>query len=118
MLSIKFIALLLPFAAIQAFGQGQISGIDKKNLNLSIKPGNDFYEYSVGGWTKAHPLTPEYSSYGVTEELAERNRQQIRTLIEGFAAHAQKKGTLEQKIGSLYNLAMDSIRRNKKDGAP
>lgn len=118
MLSIKIIALILPLAAIQAFGQGQISGIDRKNLNLSIKPGNDFYEYSVGGWTKAHPLTPEYSSYGVTEELAERNRQQIRELIEGFAAHSQKKGTLEQKIGSLYNLAMDSTRRNKEGWLP
>ena len=98
--------------------QGQTSGIDKKNMDFSVKPGTDFFEYSGGGWMKAHPLTPEYSSYGVTQELAETNRKQIRALIESFASKPQQKGSLEQKIGSLYSLAMDSVRLNREGWKP
>ena len=64
----------------------QNTGIDKNNMNLSVKPGDDFYEFAAGGWKKNHPLTDEYSSYGQFHYLNENARKQIRTLIETFAA--------------------------------
>src|SRR5574344_221099 len=112
-----FVINLCMLAAV-ATAEGQTSGIDKKNMDFSVKPGTDFFEYCCGGWMKAHPLTAEYSSYGVTQELAETNRKQIRALIEGFASKPQQKGSLEQKIGSLYNLAMDSVRLNREGWEP
>lgn len=110
---------MLAFAASTAFAQNELSsGIDKANMDLNAQPGTDFYDYATGGWRKSHPLTPEYSRYAQFDALAENNRKQLRELIEQLASQPQSKGSLEQKIGSLYNLAMDSVRRNKEDYAP
>ena len=67
---------------------------------------------------KAHPLTSEYSSYGTFNELAENNRSQLRTLIEGLAAQQSQPGTVAQKVGDLYKMAMDSTKLNADGMAP
>lgn len=119
-MNIKYFLPALALAASSAWAQqDNLSlGIDKANMDLTAKPGTDFYQYATGGWTAAHPLTPEYSRYAQFDALAENNRKQLRELIEEMAAKQHKQGTLEQKIGSLYRLAMDSVRRNKEDYAP
>ena len=119
-MNIKYFLPALVLAASSAWAQQDnlSSGIDKANMDLTAKPGTDFYQYATGGWTAAHPLTPEYSRYAQFDALAENNRKQLRELIEEMAAKQHKQGTLEQKIGSLYRLAMDSVRRNKEDYAP
>ena len=94
------------------------TGIDKSNMDLTAKPGTDFYQYATGGWIKKHPLTPEYSRYAQFDALRENNNLQIRQLVEALAAQKHEQGTLEQKIGSLYRMAMDSVRRNQEDFAP
>jgi len=89
------------------------SGIDLNNLDSTALPGTDFYQYACGGWMKNNPLTGEYARFGSFDLLAENNRKQLRELIEGIASKAAEKGTVEQKIGDLYNLAMDSVKLNK-----
>lgn len=102
-----------------AFGQQPLSsGLDKADMNLNVKPGTDFFEYAAGGWNAAHPLTAEYARFTQFEALHETNNKQLRGLIEEIAAKESKPGTLEQKIGALYRLAMDSTRRNKEDFSP
>ena len=49
------------------------NGIDRANMNTSVKPGNDFYEYAIGGWRKAHPLDAEHPRNGSFTDLAEIN---------------------------------------------
>jgi len=100
------------------YGQQASTGIDRSFMDTSARPGTDFFRYSCGGWMKSHPLTAEYSSYGVTEVLYDENQKQLRQLIEDFSKHSQTKGSLQQKIGSLYRLAMDSTRRNREGLAP
>lgn len=89
------------------------SGIDLKNLDTTAVPGSDFYQYACGGWMKNNPLTGEYARFGSFDKLAENNRKQLRELIEEIAAKPADQGTVEQKIGDLYNLAMDSTKLNK-----
>lgn len=116
---IKFLIPTLAVAASSAFAQQNLSsGIDKANMDLKAKPGTDFFEYAAGGWNAAHPLTPEYARYSQFDALQASNQKQLRELIEDLAQTQHPQGTLEQKIGSLYNLAMDSVRRNKEDFAP
>lgn len=118
-MNLKFFLPTLAMVAGSAFAQGELSsGIDKVNMNLNAKPGTDFFDYAAGGWTASHPLTPEFSRYSQFDALYENNQKQIRELIEELAAKQNKKGSLEQKIGSLYRLAMDSVRRNKEDYDP
>lgn len=117
-MTLKTIIPFLTMTATTALGQGLSSGISPENMNTAAKPGTDFYQYAGGGWIKAHPLTPEYSRYGQFNELNETNRKQLRELIENLAGSPQEKGSLGQKIGSLYRLAMDSTRRNREGYGP
>ena len=119
MKTIKMGILSLGFTLLAGCNTGNPNGgIDTANMDLEARPGTDFFEYCCGGWLKAHPLTPEYSRFGVTEQLFDENEKQVRKLIEELASKKQEKGTLEQKIGSLYNLAMDSTRRNREGMDP
>ena len=104
-------------ATMSAIAQGT-AGIDRANMNLSVKPGNDFYEYAIGGWRKAHPLDAEHARNGSFTDLDEMNQKRILALIQEYSSKPQAQGTLGQKIGSLYNLAMDSVRRNREVAAP
>ena len=85
------------------------SGIDLTNLDTTAVQGADFYQYACGGWMKKHPLTNEYSRFGSFDMLAENNREQLKGLIVEIAAGQNAQGTIGQKIGDIYNLAMDSV---------
>ena len=100
-----------------AMAQG-LAGIDKNNLDPTVKPGNDFYRYAAGGWLKSHPLDAEHTSNGSFTDLSEACQKQIQELILQAAEKETTKGTLGQKIGSLYKLMMDSVRLNREGWAP
>ena len=53
----------------------QTGGIDVANLDRSVTPNQDFYQFACGGWMQAHPLTDEYGRFGSFDLLAENNRQ-------------------------------------------
>ena len=95
------------------------SKIDKSNLDTTLKPGDDFYEYANGGWMKKNPLTAEYARYGQFDALAEKNREQLKELVlEQAAVKDAPENSNAKKIGDLYNLAMDSTRRNAEGYTP
>ena len=115
----RLLLLSLSLAATSAFAQQTLgSGIDKANMDLSVKPGNDFYRYAAGGWMKSHPLDAEHPMNGAFVDLEEQNQKRIQGLINEFASKPQQKGSLGQKIGSIYNLMMDSVRLNREGAAP
>ena len=114
----KIVLLGLSFVAASAMAQTAASGFDKANMDLSVKPGNDFYEYAVGGWLKSHPLDAEHPMNGAFVDLEEMNQKRINELITEYASKPQPKGSLGQKIGSLYRIAMDSVRRNSEGMTP
>ena len=101
-----------------AFAQTPVSGIDPSNLDTSVRPGDDFYHYAAGGWLKSHPLDAEHSENGAFVDLYELNQKRIQDLILQYANSPQQKGSLGQKIGSLYKLMMDSVRLNREGWAP
>ena len=94
------------------------SKIDLANLDMNAKPGTDFYRFATGGWNDQHPLTDEYARYGQFDALAEKNRVQLQELVLEQAAKQNEPGSNAQKIGDLYNLAMDSTRRNSLGYSP
>lgn len=108
----------LLFMATSAFGQSLSSGIDPANIDPTVKPGDDFYHYAAGGWLKSHPLDAEHSENGAFLDLYEQNQKRIQELILQYASTPQKQSTLWQKIGSLYNLMMDSVRLTVRAGVP
>ena len=88
------------------------TGINLANLDTTAVPGNDFFRFACGGFNDSHPLTAEYSRYGAFEMLMEDNQKQLKEMIEEFASKENPVGSQGQKIGDLYNLAMDSVKLN------
>lgn len=123
-MKMKYYLPLMAFALMSTTGcnskkeAAMTSGIDLANLDTTALPGTDFYQYACGGWIKAHPLTDEYSRFGSFDMLAENNREQLRGLIEELAGKQSQTGTVEQKIGDLYNMAMDTVKLNADGGSP
>ena len=106
----------LPLLTLNA--QQQSSGINRSDMDESVKPGDDFHQYAGGGWMKANPLTAEYSRYAVFDDLAEKNRLQLQELFDNLQKEQHAFGSVGQKVKDIYNMAMDSIRLNREGAQP
>ena len=49
-MNVKALIFALSLTATMSASAQGTAGIDRANMNLSVKPGNDFYEYAIGGW--------------------------------------------------------------------
>lgn len=96
----------------------KVPAIDLANLDTSVAPGEDFYQYSTGGWQKNHPLGAEYARFGNFDQLRENNVERINELFKEMATLKTEKGTVEQKIADLYKMGLDSTRLNAEGAAP
>ena len=77
-------------AGMSVNAQNFSSGIDKKNMNLNVKPGTDFYQYAAGGWLKSHPLDAEHTSNGAFVDLFEENQKRKSLSWNTQASHNSK----------------------------
>ncbi len=109
----------MALAMMTASASAQLkSGINLNDLDKSVRPADDFYEYACGGWMKANPLPAAYSRYGSFDRLAEDNNKRINGILKELQENTYPAGTVEQKLSDLYKLAMDSARREKEGLAP
>ena len=109
----------MAFAMMTATASAQLkSGINMGDLDQSVRPADDFYEYACGGWMKANPLPAAYSRYGSFDRLGEDNNKRINGILKELQENSYPAGTVEQKLSDLYKLAMDSARREKDGLAP
>ena len=111
--------LLMPIVAtVMSCGQSQKSGIHTENLDTSVRPADDFYQFACGGWMKNNPLPDEYSRFGSFDKVADDTRKQLNELITNLANNPQEPGTVAYKIATLYNQVMDSARLNAEGIKP
>ncbi len=80
------------------------------NLDSTIKPGEDFFEYANGGWLKKNPIPGEQSSWGIANLVIEENLKRLKEISEKAAASNPAKGNNDQKIGDFWSMAMDSAK--------
>ena len=91
----------------------------RANLDESVKPGDDFWQYAVGSWLKNNPIDKEYPMNGAFVDLEKQNEVHINALIMKYANEKNlPQGSDGQKIGALYRLYMDSVGRNKMGYEP
>ena len=83
--------------------------IDPKNMDTSVKPGDDFFRYANGAWIKRTEIPPEYSRWGAFNELIERNNDALHTIAEKASKTPvdPKLSPETQKVGDYYASGMD-----------
>ena len=90
----RLLTWVLALTVGTAWAQNGQTGIDKANLDLSVRPGDDFYQYAAGGWLKSHPLDAEHVDNGAFTDLSEQNQKRIQELILQYADGKQSQGSL------------------------
>lgn len=89
-------------------GKTMQSGIKTENMDISVKPGNDFYDFATKGWRNNNPLPNDYTRFGSFEQLDEENNKRVRDIVENDNG----------KISMLYKIAMDEQKLNADKTKP
>ncbi|AKD02053.1 M13 family metallopeptidase [Pontibacter korlensis] len=89
-------------------------GLDLANMDTTVSPCVDFYQYANGGWIKNNPIPASESRWGSFNELAEKNNAVLRELLtEASSNTTAAKGSATQLVGDFYASGMDSVAVNK-----
>ena len=84
------------------------------NLDTTISPSQDFFEYANGGWIKNNPIPAEQSSWGIANLVIEENMKRLREISDKAAASNDKEGSSNQMIGDFWSTAMDTLKIEKE----
>ena len=95
------------------------SGIDKANIDLSVRPQDNFYSYVNGAWLNAHEIPGDKTAIGSFYDLRDEADDNVKAIIEELAATKNlKMGSDEQKVADLFRSFMDLDTRNTAGTAP
>jgi len=98
--------------------QQDTHGIVVANMDRSVKPGDNFFEYANGDWIKRTVIPPDRSRIGVFSTLADLSDKRTAALIEEAAKGGASAGASARKIADLYNSYMDEAVIESKGLAP
>jgi putative endopeptidase len=114
-----FAALGIVAAGFSANAQAPKKFIDPSNMDLSVKPGDDFYQYASGNWIKNNPVPAKETRWGSFNELRDFNINAVKTLVEDAAADkSAPAGSVKRRVGDFYTAAMDSATIEKLGYTP
>jgi putative endopeptidase len=89
------------------------------NMDTAVNPGDDFFDYVNGTWIKNNPIPADKDSWSAFQELYERNRENIRSIIETAASKQDApEGSLDKQIGIFFNTGMDTVAIEKQGAEP
>ena len=83
-------------------------GVNPADLDTSVAPCQDFFQYANGTWIKNSPIPADKSAWGGFDELQERNMVVLKGILEDAAQAKAPKGSLQQKVGDFYAAGMDT----------
>ena len=98
-------AVILLTAAVPL---GHTDGLDLAGMDLSVRPGDNFFMYANGTWIRDTPIPPDRSSYGSGSILVEVTDKRVVDLIQASAEAKAPAGSDQRKIGDYYATFMDT----------
>lgn len=109
-----FMILAIMMSCVEPKKTASVPAIDPANLDKTVVPGNDFDTYANGGWKKLNPLPADRGRYGSFDKLAEVAEKQVNDLVKTTAAAKNEKGSVPDKIATLFNSGMDTAKIEKQ----
>jgi predicted metalloendopeptidase len=91
---------------------------DLTAMDKSMDPCTDFYRYACAGWMAKNPLPGDQTRWGRFDQLQERNRDVLHSILEVAARPDPKRGSVMQKIGDFYASCMDEPKVNAAGVTP
>ena len=111
----RTLILAASLAAAMSAGAQTSKGINPAYMNTAVKPGNDFYEYAIGGWRKAHPLDAEHARNGSFIDLDELNQNASSTLSRSIRQSLRPRARSDRKSVrstiSLWTACVATVRQ-------
>jgi len=112
-------AVLVTAAAFTPAGGPPTKFIDPANMDLSVKPGDNFFEYANGTWIKKNDIPAKETRWGSFNILHQENTDKLLALLKEVSkTPGQPKGSLKQRVGDLYASGMDSLKIEKAGYSP
>ena len=111
----KFSSLfILIFVLIYSTTEGQnipkqTKPIDPANMDISVKPCDNFFQYANGAWLKNNPIPAAYNQWGSFNILAEQNNEILKSILEDAETDKSAPiGSNKRKVGDFYAVGLDS----------
>ena len=118
----RWVGLLITLTVGVAAGaqppQVQTSDVLSANVDNSVSPGSDFYQYATGAWLTQHPIPDDQARWGIANVSSDEIYAQLRRISEAAAAKTAPRGSAEQLIGDFFATGMDAATINKQGLTP
>ncbi|MFD2515142.1 M13 family metallopeptidase [Pontibacter locisalis] len=88
-------------------------------MDLTVKPGDDFYTYANGVWLRNNPVPAKETRWGSFNQLRDFNIVAVRTILNDAANNkGAASGSIEKRVGDFYAAGMDSATIDKLGYTP
>ncbi|HEU0032758.1 MAG TPA: M13 family metallopeptidase [Kofleriaceae bacterium] len=89
----------------------QLAGVYTEDVDRSVDPCTDFYEFANGAWRKANPIPASMPRWSRRWQAGETSKERLKDILEPIAAKPDwKPGSVEQLIGDFYASCMDEAK--------
>lgn len=90
--------------------QRSSSDILSSNMDTTIAPGDNIFQYINGNWLKQNPIPSDEYYWGIYNLVLNETYDKLIKICEDAVQSKSAQGSNQQKIGDYWSMAMDSIR--------
>lgn len=113
-----FLILILSLFFLGACKKKEIPPVDflSTDIDSTVRPNDDFFDYANGGWIKKHPIPDQYSSNGIGRLVIDDLQKRLKTINE--EAVKNPKDDISKKIANFWKSGLDTLNIDKSGFEP